>query len=110
MENKKQGKTIHLIRHAESEHNRLAAIHGDDKDFYLFDATLSKDGFSAAKAAREHVSELKVDLVVCSPLSRAILTMKEMFRSLEEGKEVCSSRTFSLFSFVIFFLSLTCVL
>ena len=68
--------TVYFIRHGQSEFN--AAFNGED-DPMIFDAPLTKLGFSQAADARERFSDLGVTRVITSPLTRAIQTAKTVF-------------------------------
>ncbi|MFO7805913.1 MAG: histidine phosphatase family protein [Paracoccaceae bacterium] len=72
-------KRIHFIRHAQSEHNARAAEAPDEdvlrRDPTLRDAQLTELGHTQARALAQEVSQLHdIELVVVSPLSRAIQT------------------------------------
>lgn len=66
-------KTVHLIRHGQSTFNEATAT-TPWSDPMLFDAPLTPYGAEQAKALRLQVSTLGVELVVTSPLTRAIQT------------------------------------
>lgn len=63
---------IFLIRHGQSTFNALYEIDGVDP--MHFDARLSALGLEQVEQAREAAAALGVDLVVVSPLTRAIQT------------------------------------
>eukprot|EP01127_Copromyxa_protea_P004983 TRINITY_DN14796_c0_g1_i1.p1 TRINITY_DN14796_c0_g1~~TRINITY_DN14796_c0_g1_i1.p1 ORF type:complete len:206 (+),score=60.31 TRINITY_DN14796_c0_g1_i1:30-647(+) len=71
-------KKVYLVRHGESEHNAICGTPevDEDNDPFLFDSCLSKLGREqvADLTARVKASELKPDLIVSSPLSRALET------------------------------------
>jgi broad specificity phosphatase PhoE len=77
-------KRIHFIRHAQSEHNARAAVAPDEdvlrRDPALRDALLTDLGHTQARALAKEVSHLHdIELVVVSPLSRAIQTTLAAF-------------------------------
>lgn len=63
---------IHLIRHGQSTFNALFDLNRVDP--LHFDARLSRIGIEQVAAARQAASDITVDLVVVSPLTRAIQT------------------------------------
>jgi broad specificity phosphatase PhoE len=65
-------KYIYLIRHGQSTFNALFELNRVDP--LHFDARLSQIGIEQVAAARQAASEIPVDLVVVSPLTRAIQT------------------------------------
>ena len=71
---------IYFIRHGESEFN---AVHRDgDEDPLIFDAPLTDRGRQQAQALRSHVSELRIEQVITSPLTRAIQTALCIFEDI----------------------------
>lgn len=68
--------TIHLIRHGQSEFNALFDGTGDPM---IFDAPLTPLGQEQAELARDHVAELEIEHIICSPLTRAIQTAQLLF-------------------------------
>ena len=78
-------KTVILVRHGKTEMNEyLASNHWADekyKDPLLYDTKLSKAGIAGAQLAQVFVEKLepKPELIVASPLSRAIATAKYVF-------------------------------
>jgi len=66
-------KQLYLIRHGESLHNFFAR-QTPGKDPYYWDATLSEIGREQVQGLRDRVSSLDVEIVVVSPLTRALLT------------------------------------
>jgi len=71
-------KSIHLIRHGQSVFN--AAFDSLTRiDPMIFDAPLSEIGVSQASALRPEVHALGVELIVVSPLTRAIQTTLHAF-------------------------------
>lgn len=77
-------KTIHFIRHAQSLHNaRVLEVPDEDiarRDPSLRDAPLTELGHSQARALTAEVTQLQdVEIVITSPLTRAIQTMLTAF-------------------------------
>lgn len=77
-------KHIHLIRHAQSEHNARALSVPDEevvrRDPGMRDAPLSALGHAQAQALAAEISALpQIELVVTTPLTRAIQTMLAAF-------------------------------
>ena len=70
-------KTILCIRHGESTFNALAAASGVDPLHY--DAPLSELGRQQVSAARESLRNTRIDLVVTTPLTRALQTAAGLF-------------------------------
>ncbi len=68
---------IYLIRHGQSTFNALFDL--DRVDPLHFDARLSQIGIEQVAAARQAVSGIPVDVVVVSPLTRAIQTAVGLF-------------------------------
>jgi broad specificity phosphatase PhoE len=68
---------IYLIRHGQSTFNAIFELSGVDP--LHFDARLSEIGIEQVAAARQAVSEIPVDLVVVSPLTRAVQTAMGLF-------------------------------
>jgi glucosyl-3-phosphoglycerate phosphatase len=68
---------IYLIRHGQSTFNALFDLNPVDP--LHFDARLSQLGIGQVTAARQAASEIPVDLVVVSPLTRAIQTAVGLF-------------------------------
>jgi len=66
-------KQLYLIRHGESMHNFFAR-QTPGKDPYYWDATLSEVGREQVQGLRDRVVSLDVDIIIVSPLTRAILT------------------------------------
>lgn len=69
--------SILLIRHGESTFN--AAYAGDGVDPMLFDAPLTARGREQVEAARLALRERPVDIVLASPLTRAVQTALGIF-------------------------------
>lgn len=70
-------KTIHLIRHGQSLFNAHCEATGEDP--MHFDAPLTELGHAQAAAAREALADTAFDLVLASPLTRAIQTAVGIF-------------------------------
>ncbi len=70
-------KTVHLIRHAQSTFNAAVEISGVDPMHR--DACLSPLGRQQVEAARAQMAALDHELVVTSPLTRAIETATGLF-------------------------------
>jgi broad specificity phosphatase PhoE len=66
---------IHLIRHGQSTFNALFDLH--------FDARLSQIGIEQVAAARQAALDIPADLVVVSPLTRAIQTAVGLFGEVD---------------------------
>ena len=63
---------IYFVRHAESLYNRCLREKGIDP--FVFDAPLSAVGKKEANEAAKYLEKERFDLIVSSPLSRAIDT------------------------------------
>jgi broad specificity phosphatase PhoE len=70
-------KTIHLIRHAQSTFNAAQAATGLDP--LHFDARLSPFGLSQLEQTRATVRDIPCDVVIASPLTRALQTAVGLF-------------------------------
>jgi glucosyl-3-phosphoglycerate phosphatase len=70
-------KTIHLIRHAQSTFN--AAWTEDGADPFHYDARLSPLGLAQVEQARARARELPCDVVITTPLTRALQTATGLF-------------------------------
>jgi glucosyl-3-phosphoglycerate phosphatase len=70
-------KTIHLIRHAQSTFN--AAQEATGLDPLHFDARLSALGLSQVEKTRQAVRDIPCDVVISSPLTRALQTAVGLF-------------------------------
>jgi|APGre2960657404_1045060.scaffolds.fasta_scaffold20434_1 broad specificity phosphatase PhoE len=75
------GKTLHCLRHGQSEINayfnlhRYGSPHSEPlRDPLLWDARLTDGGLAAAGAAAPAVAALRPDVVLVSPLARALQT------------------------------------
>ena len=78
------GKTIHFIRHAQSMHNaRVLEVPDEDiarRDPSLRDAPLTALGLRQAQGLAAEVTQLReIELVITSPLTRAIQTTLNAF-------------------------------
>ncbi|TXH32271.1 MAG: histidine phosphatase family protein [Rhodospirillaceae bacterium] len=69
--------TIHLIRHGQSTFNAHYEATGEDP--MHFDAPLSEIGHRQVAATREALASQPFDLVIASPLTRAIQTASGIF-------------------------------
>lgn len=69
---KKILKHVAFIRHGESKGNEAYRLHG--RDMWTFDAELTDLGREQATRLKECVEKLPVELVVVSPLTRALQT------------------------------------
>ncbi|CAE8646170.1 unnamed protein product, partial [Polarella glacialis] len=80
-------KMLHLVRHAQSESNAAgAAFPREDprrkavyEDGLHFDSPLSELGLASCQNFRAEGSAPQVELVACSPLTRAVQTASEIF-------------------------------
>ncbi len=77
-------KRIHFIRHAQSQHNARAALVADETpvrlDPTMRDAALTDLGHAQARAIAPGIRKLTgVEVVVVTPLTRAIQTMRHAF-------------------------------
>jgi broad specificity phosphatase PhoE len=88
---------VHLIRHGESAHNAYRATGPENKDPYLWDCELSELGVRQTRVLNEKIKQLQLvpDIIIVSPLTRAIKTAKNGFEHLSN---VCLFRILS-FSF-----------
>ena len=69
---------VYLIRHGESEAN-AAEFLDISSDTYIFDAELTTKGKMQAKTASNELNHIEFDLIVSSPLSRALQTYEIIF-------------------------------
>jgi len=67
-------KKLHLIRHGESLHNEATYGKPEEYDPFLWDAELSQRGREQVEALKEKVKQIHPQLVVVSPLTRALQT------------------------------------
>jgi len=70
-------KTVHLLRHAQSAFNEVYAE--GDPDPMLFDAPLSALGHEQVTEARAAFKDLRFDVIIVSPLTRALQTAIGIF-------------------------------
>src|SRR5476651_2892284 len=70
-------RSVYLIRHGQSTFNALFELNRVDP--LHFDARLSQIGIEQVAAARQATSEIPAELVVVSPLTRAIQTAVGLF-------------------------------
>ena len=61
---------LYVVRHGQTVHNQLGLVQGDTE------SDLSEKGIEDAKALRKLVSTLDIDVVISSPLRRALDTAK----------------------------------
>jgi len=93
-EQQSTSKTLFLIRHGQSIANR-----DYDESIAYRDAGLTEQGIAQAKSLQKELEELQLDLVVVSPLTRALQTCQNALPPsysgpifvLSEIAEVCSS-------------------
>ena len=69
-------KSIYLIRHGQSEAN--VALDLDNPNFY-YDAELTSLGKKQAQNAQKKLENIDFDLMLCSPLTRALQTFSLIF-------------------------------
>jgi broad specificity phosphatase PhoE len=80
---------VYLIRHAESNYNaarKQNAAKGIDLQDYKFhedyiDTNITSEGFEQAKLTAELVKDINITYVVVSPLRRALITSREIFKN-----------------------------
>lgn len=70
-------KTIHLIRHAQSTFNAAYAEAATDP--FHFDARLSPLGLAQLEKTRDRARQLPCDVVITTPLTRALQTATGLF-------------------------------
>ena len=70
-------KTVHFLRHAQSGFNEVYA--DGDPDPMLFDAPLSALGHEQVTEARAAFKVLRFDVIIVSPLTRALQTATGIF-------------------------------
>lgn len=68
---------VHLIRHGQSTFNHHYEVTGEDPGH--IDARLTELGLSQVEEARRRMAEEPVDLVIASPLTRALQTAHGVF-------------------------------
>ena len=76
MNQNKMKKEVYLIRHAQSEAN--ASLDLDYQTFY-YDPHITNLGKQQAARAKKISDKIDFDLIVCSPLTRALQTFEYMF-------------------------------
>lgn len=76
---------IYLVRHGETEWNKLQRSQGCGNDI-----SLSEEGFKQARAVAERLGEEKIDLVFSSTLLRAYQTAEEIAKLHNLKVEKCS--------------------
>jgi broad specificity phosphatase PhoE len=69
-------KEVYLIRHAQSEAN--ASLDHDDQTVY-YDPNITNLGKKQAAITRKLLANIDFDLIVCSPLRRALQTFEYIF-------------------------------
>lgn len=93
-------KIVHLVRHAQAEHNAACLAASGDRSVYLLeslhDARLTERGRSQAEVLRAEISAagVEVDAVLVSPLSRCCQTAKIAFPACSRfvATETCRER------------------
>ena len=80
-------KEVYLIRHGESEAN--VALDLDNPNFY-YDAKLTSYGKKQAEDAQKKLKNVDFDLVLCSPLTRALQTFSLIFPNLSQEAVILS--------------------
>ena len=80
-------KQVYLIRHAQSEAN--ASYEREDQTIY-FDPGITNLGKKQAAIARKLLANIDFDLIVCSPLTRALQTFEFIFPRPIQNKVVLS--------------------
>jgi broad specificity phosphatase PhoE len=79
-------KTIHLLRHAQSAFNE---VHVDgEPDPMLYDAPLSAHGQAQVTEARAAFKDLRFDVIIVTPLTRALQTATGIFGGHDVPMEV----------------------
>lgn len=68
---------FYIVRHGETEWNRVKRMQGQT------DIPLAKEGIRLAKLSGTHMRQLPIDLVISSPLGRAVETAKLMIGDRE---------------------------
>jgi len=76
MNRNKMRKEVYLIRHAQSEAN--ASYDLDDPTIY-YDPRITNSGKQQAVITRKLLANIDFDLIVCSPLTRALQTFECIF-------------------------------
>jgi broad specificity phosphatase PhoE len=80
---------VHLIRHGQSTFNAHYEATGQDP--LHFDARLTELGEQQVKAARDHYRDRDYDIVLVSPLTRAIQTAHGIFGDRDIPFEICAA-------------------
>ena len=80
-------KEIYLIRHGQSEAN--VALDLDNPNFY-YDAKLTSLGKKQAQNAQKKLKNIHFDLLLCSPLTRALQTFRIIFPNLAQDAVILS--------------------
>lgn len=94
-------KTLHLVRHAQAQHNAACIAAGGDRSIYLsealVDARLTDLGRTQADALRDALvaAAVEVDVVLVSPLSRCCETARIAFSAGSRfvATETCRERS-----------------
>ncbi len=79
-------KTVHFLRHAQSAFNEVYTE--GDPDPMLFDARLSDLGHEQVTEARATFKDLRFDIIIVSPLTRALQTATGIFGGHDVKMEV----------------------
>jgi len=84
----RQTKRLHLIRHGEAWHNKLAGEKGPEVylDPQLTDPSLTPTGVSQAKSLQGKIKG--TDLLIVSPLERTIETALHIFGAIEDNTKL----------------------
>ncbi|GAQ86475.1 phosphoglycerate mutase [Klebsormidium nitens] len=87
----KDDKVLHLVRHGVTEMNVfLGSAPQGFTDPLMYDTRLTPEGREQAKSVNKKVAELgPIDLIVTSPLTRAMDTMQLAFAGVDAPKVVC---------------------
>lgn len=83
LENTSYSKVVYLIRHAESEGNYLYEQSGHTKLPEIFDPDLTEKGQKQAIELGEQLRNINCDLIITSPLTRSINTMRISIKTEE---------------------------
>ncbi len=83
-----QTRSIYVIRHAQSQYNLAEAkcheegrhLHEIKFSMELIDCGITDHGFTQTKSAADEMKNVNVTLVYVSPLRRALLTAREIFK------------------------------
>lgn len=86
-------KTLHLMRHGQTEMNVFLRSYPENmyKDPLLYDTVLSDEGYKQATHAEQEAAQLfpQPQLIVSSPLTRALQTAEITFRHAQCRRSVC---------------------